>query len=434
MSSLLDNAGSNIHKKIYELAAQLFPIQRSITGEGVRDTLEILRGHLPHLKTHEVPSGTQAFDWEVPNEWEVRDGYIADLEGHKIVDFKNSNLHVLGYSQPVNRVVSREELEAHLYSLPDQPEVIPYVTSYYDERWGFCLSHNMRQKLIDTEYKVVIDTTLKPGYLSYGELYLPGRQEKEVLFSTYTCHPSLANDNVSGVVVATFLAKWLQRQTNRKWSYRFLFIPETIGSIVYLSRHWQKLKESVIAGYVLTCVGDNRMYSFVPSRNGNTLADKVALHVLKHHAPEYKPYTFLDRGSDERQYCSPGIDLPVASILRSKYGAYPEYHTSADNMSILSPEGLGGAYEVYKKCIHALEHNNRYKTQTLCEPRLGKTGLMSTLSIKGSTAGAKDILDLLVYCDGKNDLIDIANHLHQPIEHCVTLVKALIDNSLIEAV
>ena len=403
----------NDGNEIYFLARRLWPICRSITGDGVRKSLSILQEYLPGLAIQEIPSGAQCFDWQVPPEWNISDAYIIGPDGTKIVDFNRNNLHVVGYSLPVDLELDLEQLQNHLHSLPEQPNAIPYVTSYYSPRWGFCISEAQRKTLIAGKYRVKIDSQLKPGAMTYGELILPGHTDREVLISTYICHPSMANNELSGPSVTTYVARWLMSRT-RRYTYRIVFIPETIGSICYISRHLDHLRTHVDAGYVLTCIGDDRSYSFLSSRAGTTLADKAALHCFKHGAEGFKKYSFLDRGSDERQYCSPGVDLPVASIMRSKYGEYPEYHTSLDDLTLISPSGLQGGYEIVCKTIGIIEANRIPLSTVLCEPQLGRRGLYPTLSAKNSAKIVKAMTNLIAYADGKRDLLDIADLVGEP--------------------
>lgn len=419
---------------MYSLCKKMFPICRSITGDGVRKTLDILKEVYNDIKIYEVPTGTKVFDWQIPKEWNIREAYIENSSGAKIIDFKNNNLHVVGYSVPVDKIVDLSELKAIIYTQEDQPDVIPYVTSYYKERYGFCMSKVQKDSLPEDKYHIYIDSDLKDGNLTYGEVIIPGESEQEIFLSTYVCHPSMANNELSGPAVAIHLAKWLRSLKERRYTYRIIFIPETIGSITYLSRNLDILKENVIAGFNISCVGDDRTFSYVASRYGNTLADKVAKNVLKYYYPDYKSYSFLDRGSDERQYNAPGVDLPVCAICRSKYGQYPEYHTSKDDLQLISAAGLQGAFEVYQECIVALENNFKYKINILCEPQLGKRGLYPTMSQKGSYNAVKAMTDFIAYADGTNDLIDISNIIGVPINELVNIVDKLLKNKLIDKV
>ncbi|MCI8564473.1 MAG: DUF4910 domain-containing protein [Lachnospiraceae bacterium] len=417
---------------MYQLAKELFPICRSITGDGVRQTLQRLKKEYPGLRILEVPSGTQVFDWTVPKEWNIKEAYIEGSDGRRIVDFQENNLHVVGYSLPLDCYIPLHELTKMIYTLPGQPDVIPYVTSYYKGRSGFCMSERQKETLADDMYHCVIDSELKDGSLTYGEIILKGDTEKEILLSTYVCHPSMANNEISGPVVAIELVKWLASLERRRYTYRIIFIPETIGSITYLSFNLDVMKKNVVAGFVLSCVGDNRTYSYVESKYANTLSDKVLQSVLKYYYPEYKRYSYLCRGSDERQYNAPGVDLPVCAVCRSKYGEYPEYHTSADNMELISEEGLQGSFELMKNCIKALEHNYNYKVSCLCEPQFGKRGLYPDISKKGSSAVVRTMSDFVAYADGRNDLIQISELIGAPIDELIPIVDMLLENKLIE--
>ena len=418
--------------QMYDLVSRLFDICRSLTGKGVRSTLRIIKEHLPGLAIHEIPSGTRCFDWIVPDEWNIYDAYILDEKGRKLVDFSDNNLHVVGYSVPVDKEVNLDELQNHLFSLSDMPNAIPYSTSYYKPFWGFCITHRERDKLRAQRYRVVIDSELKPGNLTYGDLVLPGRCDKEVLFSTYICHPSMANNELSGPVLATFLARWLNTLDN-KYTYRFVFAPETIGAYVYLNEHLQHLKANTIAAFNLTCVGDDRAVSFLPSRNGNTLADRTARHVLRHCIPKFREYSFIhDRASDERHYCSPGVDLPMVSIMRSKYGTFPEYHTSLDDLSVVCPAGFQKSFDLHKECVLLLEGNRVYESKICGEPHLGRRGLVQEMGgLHEINPVRKIIQDFLICCDGSEDVIAIAEKIGVYAGDLLPVVDTLRENGLI---
>jgi aminopeptidase-like protein len=428
----LSNLDSGIGSQIYEFAEKLWPFNRSLTGNGVRQTLGAIKETVPEMQLHEVSSGEMAFDWRVPKEWNVVDAYLVAPNGNKICDFKNNNLHLVGYSIPTRIDLSLEDLQKNLHSLPDQKDAIPYVTSYYEPRWGFCISQNERDQLSSGIYEVHIDVELTDGSLTYGEILLPGRVEKEILLSTYVCHPMMANNELSGVAVTTYLAKWLS-EMDHYYSYRIVYLPETIGSIVYISRNITELRKNLLAGYVLTCIGDERAYSFLPSRLGDTLSDRMAMHVISYVDPSYKKYRWLDRGSDERQYCSPGVDLPVASMMRTKYGEYPEYHTSLDRLgTVVTATGLAGSYELVKKVILGIENNYYPESLVLCEPQMGRRGLYTTLSQKGSAQNHRKILNVLSYCDGNNSLLDISELLEIPIWETFDLIETLSRHQLVK--
>ncbi len=419
--------------EMYELAGRLFPICRSITGDGVRETLAILRGYMPDLEICEVPTGTPVFDWTVPKEWNITEGYIENSKGERIVDFKNCNLHVLGYSVPVDIRVSRKELLEHVYVEETQPDAIPYVTSYYKERWGFCMTRRLRDSLPEDTYHCVIRSTLADGSLTYAQAVIPGETQDEILLSTYICHPSMANNELSGPVVQTFLYQWLKKHAKRHYTYRLLFIPETIGSITYISRHMEHMKRHIKAGFLLSCLGDERAYSYIPTRKGGTLADRAALKVLQDKHPDFIRYSFLDRGSDERQYNAPGVDIPVCGLCRSKYGVYPEYHTSLDNMELISARGLAGSYALMTDILTLLEYDFCYRVKCFCEPQLGKRGLQSTISRKGTYDGVLTLRDLIAYADGETDLIEISEIIGVPVDVLYPLIDKLTEQSLLAA-
>ncbi len=398
-------------KEIYDLAEKIFPICRSVTGKGVRDTLDILQDYINQdglrFEIREVPSGTQVFDWTIPKEWAIRSAYIEDENGNKIIDMKNNNLHVLGYSVPVDKWVTLDELKEVVYTQPDQPDVIPYVTSYYKERYGFCMSANQLNSLPEGKYHIVVDSELFDGSLTYAEIVLEGRTKEEILLSSYTCHPSMANNECSGPSLLCALIKYVNSLKDRKHTYRFVLNPETIGAITYLSKNMDHLKKNLIAGIVLSCVGDDMDYSIIHSKYADTIADKSLASILKH-KDKYTEYSFLTRGSDERQYNAPGIDLPVVVFCRTKFGEFPEYHTSADNMDFVSPEGFQNSYDTLVQWINCMEKNEKYVINVFGEPQLGKRNLYPTVSQKGAHSGVMAMRDFIAYADGRNDLFDIS--------------------------
>ena len=402
----------------------------------MRKTLNVLQEYLGQdgieMNIYEVPSGTQVFDWTVPKEWVVRSAYIEDRQGNKIIDMKDNNLHVMGYSVSVDKWVTLEELKKCVYTQPDQPEVIPYVTSYYKERYGFCMSASRLDSLEDGEYHIFVDSELVDGSLTYAEVIMRGGAETddEILLSSYICHPSMANNECSGPAVLAALMRYVYSIENRRYTYRFVMNPETIGSITYLSRNFEHLKKNLIAGVVLTCVGDDRDYSIVESRYANTLADKSLKQILES-KERYTAYKFLQRSSDERQYNAPGIELPVVGFSRTKCGAFPEYHTSADNMGLISPSGLQGAYETLVQWIDCMEYNRNYYVTVLGEPQLGKRGLYPTVSQKGSYNEVKAMVDFIAYADGLNDLFDISRLIGVPAYNLIPIIQKLVSNDLI---
>ena len=342
-------------KKIHNFCTKIFLINRSITGPGVRQTLKELKNICKNLKLKSYPSNLKVFDWKIPLEWQIKDAFIISPNGKKLCEFKKNNLHVVGYSSPIKKVLSLNALKKKLHSIKELPNAIPYITTYYKRDWGFCITENEKKKLKSGKYKAVIDTKFIKGNLNFGEIILKGKSNKEIFLSTNICHPSLANNELSGPAILIFLAKWLSSRKN-KYTYRIVFLPETIGSIAYLFHKKEELKLNVIAGFNVVCVGDDRTYSYVPSRNGNSLSDKVALAVLKSKNLNFKKYKWSDRGSDERQYCSPNIDLPIASLCRSKYGEYKEYHNSLDDLKkVVTPKGLDESFKLLKETIIMLK-------------------------------------------------------------------------------
>lgn len=417
---------------IHKFLKSIWSYNRSITGEGVRSTLLAIQKHCPELRIFEIPSGTAVFDWTIPKEWHVSDAYIITPSGEKICDFKKNNLHLVGYSKSIDVELDLNELQNFLYSLPDQPEAIPYITSYYYERWGFCISDEERKALKDGKYRVFIDAQKFDGVLNYGEIYIPGKRSEEVFLSTYICHPSMANNELSGIGLTTYLANYIQGM-DRNYSYRIAFVPETIGAIAYLSSHLSVIKKNVIAGFNITCVGDEGLFSYLPSRQGNTLSDRAIKHALKWDCPSYKAYKWNDRGSDERQYCAPGVDLPIATLMKTKYGEYPEYHTSLDDLErVVTPSGLNESVDIYKKILNAIDRNCIPKINVLCEPQLGKRGLYSNISTKQNVSDSVSILNFITWADGENDLIALADKMEVPVWEIYEILDSLDKSGLLE--
>ena len=415
---------------MHDLATELFPLPRSLTGDGVRQTLSVLQRELPGLRMHEVPTGYQAFDWNVPDEWNIRSARLIGPGGETIVDFANSNLHVVNYSQPFSGSVTWEELQPHLHSIPEMPEAIPYATSYYNRTWGFCLTESQRSRMQSGDYWVNIDSTLEPGSLTYAELLMPGESSEEIFVTTYVCHPSMANNELSGPVVSVALAQWLASLPTRRYSYRFVFAPETIGALVYASLNLETLRTRVIAGLNLTCIGDDGNYSYLASRQGDLPIDHIARHVVQAR-PQAVVYSYLDRGSDERQYGAPGIDLPMISLMRTKYGQFPEYHTSLDDLTFVTPEGLQGGLDLVREVIQALEVDCYYTTTTLGEPQLGKRGLyhlLGTRTIEDEVALRRNVL---AYADGRHSTTDMAILFNASTMDVHRVATELVDHGLL---
>lgn len=412
-SSLIERLDEAIGEEIFELAAEIYPICRSITGAGVRETLAVLARHVD-IDVHEVPTGTSVFDWTIPREWTIRDAWIKDAKGERIVDFANSNLHVLNYSAPVHARMPLNELKKHIFTLPDQPDLIPYRTSYYAERWGFCMQHSRLEQLAEGEYEVLIDSSLEDGSLTYGEVFLPGRSEEEFLLSAHICHPSLANDNCSGLALLTCLAKHLAK-TKTRYTYRFLFAPGTIGAIAWLARN-EAATSRIRHGLVVSCLGDGGGPTYKRSRRGNAAIDRATAHVLRHAAPAGSVLDFSPYGYDERQFCSPGFDLPVGLFQRSQFGTFAQYHTSGDNLDFIAPRHLAASWNIITGVIDVIENDRRFRnTSPKGEPQLGRRGLYTAIGgDKDAPARSMAMLWALNLSDGQHSLLDIAERANMP--------------------
>lgn len=425
-------------KKYYFLGKkELFPICRSITGKGIRKSLKIIKRQFPKLKIFNVKVRKKVFDWKIPAEWNINSAYIKDKTDKILVDFNENNLHVVGYSQPVKKILNKNDLLKKLYSLKDNPNAIPYITSYYKKSWGFCITENLKKKIInnykdDDRFKIYINSSFNnKGFLNYGEYFIKGNSKKEILISTYLCHPSMANNELSGPIVAMSLINFFKKKKLNK-SMRFVFIPETIGSIVYLEKNLKNLKKNVIAGYNLTCIGDEKNHGCMLTKYGNTISDKSLIEAYKNLRIKYKKFSFTENGSDERQYNSPGIDLPIASIFRSKYGTFPEYHTSLDNFNLVTLKGLNGGFKVAKKAIEIIQNKDVPITKILCEPQMGKRGLYPTLSTIANMKKSKKMMNFIQYSDGKNSLHEIAKLINLSYKNTLKIYLLLIKKKIIE--
>lgn len=423
-----------VGQEMYALAARLFPITRSLTGEGYRQTLDKLEDTCGRLDRLRFATGEQVFDWTIPREWAIREAWVKDPSGRVVVSMADSNLHLVSYSAPFHGRIALEELQEHLHSLPAQPDAIPYRTSYYTEDWGFCLADRMRRELSPGEYEVLVDSDLSPGHVELGEVVIEGESDSEVLFSTYCCHPSMANNELSGPVVVAHLARLLREREHRPlFTYRFLFVPETIGAIAYLSRYGERVRANLRAGFVVTCIGNAAPFHYKRSRRGDTLADRAAEHVLGLAEEPYELLDFYPTGSDERQYCSPGFNLPFGSLMRSPYATYPEYHTSLDDMSFIDASTLGESLRTYSEIVDAIEANETFEaTHPFCEPQLGSRGLYPATG--GSSLEARhlpDIMHLLNFCDGSADLLGVAQRIRRPISELRPIVDLLVSHDLL---
>ena len=414
---------------ILKWATDIFPYNRSLTGNGNLKTLNYIKKINKNIIIKNFETGKKVFDWKIPKEWNVKDAYFLDSKNKKYCDFKKNNLHLLGYSIPINKIVSKKILLEHIYSDKNQKNAIPYVTSYYHKNWGFCMSENEKKKLKGKKFKVKIFSTLKKGKMYYGEATLKGKSNKEIFFSTYICHPSMANNETSGICVANAILKYISENYKyRKYSYRFVFLPETIGSISYIHKNLKKLKKNIIAGFNISCVGDERAYSIINSRNENTLADFALLSAIRD-KKNFKKYSFLERGSDERQYCSVGVDLPVVGFCRSKYGSYPEYHTSLDNFKVVTEKGLNDSFDIMKNIVDVFEAGHLPKARYICEPQLSKRNLYPKISRRDNKV--KIIRDLIAYSDGKTSIFENCIKFNCNLKDLLNSYKILKKNNLL---
>jgi aminopeptidase-like protein len=426
-----------IQEDMFNLISELYPICRSITGNGVRQSLDIIKKHI-EIEKKEVATGTQVFDWNIPKEWNISNAYIIDPNGKKIIDFKKSNLHVMSYSTPIKKKIELEELKKHIHTIPTQPNIIPYITSYYNENWGFCMSQNQFNELESGEYEICIDSTLKNGSLTYGEYLIKGEIQDEFLLSCYICHPSLCNDNLSGVALLTYLAKYL-KNLKPKFSYRFLFIPETIGAITWLNLNEDKI-DKIKGGLVATCLGDSGNSTYKKSRRGDSRIDKIVSYVLKHSNSEHSIVDFYPYGSDERQFCSPGFNLPMGSLMRTPYRKFLEYHNSGDNLEFIKKDSLGDSFSKYLESIWMFDKDEKFlNVNPKCEPQLGKRGIYRNTGIVRTDMNTDEIEQrelaifwIMNFSDGKNSLLDISEKSGIPFDIIVSASSNLYENKLLK--
>lgn len=427
-----------IGKKIFILAQTLWPFNRSLAGNENRKTLKILKNINPKLRIIEYKSGQKIYDWEVPKEWNVREAWIKDKHGNKIIDFKDNNLHLVNFSTSIKKKINKKQLLKNIHTIKKLPNAIPYITSYYKKNWGFCMKYKDLKKLKNKFYFINIDSNFKQGSMSLGEIIIPGKSSKQILISTYICHPSMANNELSGPCLSIYISKWIM-QKKRKYTYRFIFLPETIGSITYIKKNFKNLKEKVISGLNITCVGDNKNYSFLPSRKQNGILDKIIQSILVKKRIKYKKYSWINRGSDERQYCWPNIDLSISSLMRSKYHEYPEYHTSLDKLdSVVTSKGLQNSFNIYKEIIKLLETKDFPTSTTFCEPMLSKLNLYPKIGNASKTSKlklkSKLILNILSYCDGNNSIEEISNKCDVKVLECKKILQNLSSKKLVKII
>ncbi len=425
-----------INQNLFNFAKKIFPLNRSLSGSGVRATFKNMKSIIPDLKIFSVKSGTKIFDWKVPLEWNVSDAYIITPDKNKICSFKKHNLHLVGYSHSINKKINLQSLKKKLFSIPSRPNAIPYVTSYYKKDWGFCIQHSKKKKLKEGIYTVKIDSTLHSGKINFGELFVGKKgNKKEIFFSTYVCHPSMANNEISGPVLLTFLGQWLKKFKKLKYNYRIAFVPETIGSLIYIKKRLLKNKKKIIAGYNVTCMGDGRSYSILKSKYSNSYSDKVAENVYKNFTKKIKFYDWKSRGSDERQYCSPNVNIPVTTIMRSKFNEYPEYHSSDDRLGkLVTSKSLNESFKILKNIVYTIENDLKIKSNIFGEPFLSKRNLYPTISNNNVPKKSKILLDVISYADGSNTLVDISDKIDVPFSEIFEACKLLLKQKLVRIV